>query len=69
GFYDSDGGVEVAGPKDVADARAVIDWALESTAADPAAIGMAGLSRSASINPSSKQDSIFMNRAGFTMYS
>ncbi|WP_344974440.1 CocE/NonD family hydrolase, partial [Salinactinospora qingdaonensis] len=50
GFYDSDGGVEVAGPKDVADARAVIDWALESTAADPAAIGMAGISYGAGIS-------------------
>src|SRR5699024_10677657 len=35
GFWDSGGGVEVAGPEDRADASAVIDWALDNTEADP----------------------------------
>ncbi|MFE1099740.1 CocE/NonD family hydrolase [Nocardiopsis alba] len=44
GFWDSEGGIEVAGPEDRADASAVIDWALEHTEADPERIGMAGIS-------------------------
>ncbi|MDT0331774.1 CocE/NonD family hydrolase [Nocardiopsis lambiniae] len=44
GFWDSGGGIEVAGPQDRADASAVIDWALENTDADPDRIGMAGIS-------------------------
>ncbi|MEU3017902.1 CocE/NonD family hydrolase [Nocardiopsis sp. NPDC007018] len=44
GFWDSGGGIEVAGPEDRADASAVIDWALENTGADPDRIGMAGIS-------------------------
>src|SRR5699024_3135033 len=35
GFWDSGGGVEIAGPEDRADASAVIDWALDNTEADP----------------------------------
>ncbi|MBB4933154.1 putative acyl esterase [Lipingzhangella halophila] len=50
GFYDSGGGVEVAGPEDVADASAVIDWALDNTGADPEAIGMGGISYGAGIS-------------------
>ena len=44
GFWDSGGGIEVAGPDDRADAGSVIDWALENTEADPDNIGMAGIS-------------------------
>ncbi|WP_017542597.1 CocE/NonD family hydrolase [Nocardiopsis prasina] len=44
GFWDSGGGIEVAGPEDRADASAVIDWALENTEADAERIGMAGIS-------------------------
>ncbi|WP_017538920.1 CocE/NonD family hydrolase [Nocardiopsis halophila] len=50
GFWDSGGAIEVAGPEDVADARAVIDWALENTDADPDRIGMAGISYGAGIS-------------------
>ncbi|MFD8783620.1 CocE/NonD family hydrolase [Kitasatospora sp. NPDC059599] len=44
GFWGSGGQVDVAGPKDVADISTVIDWALAHTPADPARIGMVGLS-------------------------
>ena len=50
GFYASDGAIDVAGPEDVADASKVIDWALENTRADPAAVGMAGISYGAGIS-------------------
>ncbi|GAA3748989.1 putative acyl esterase [Spinactinospora alkalitolerans] len=50
GFWDSGGGIEVAGPKDVTDARKVIDWALDNTDADPDRIGMAGISYGAGIS-------------------
>ncbi|TQK50219.1 putative CocE/NonD family hydrolase [Streptomyces sp. SLBN-118] len=44
GFWLSGGEVDVAGPKDVADISAVIDWAIARTPADPRRIGMTGLS-------------------------
>ncbi|GAA2807411.1 CocE/NonD family hydrolase [Kitasatospora aburaviensis] len=44
GFWASGGEVDVAGPKDVADISAVIDWALARTPADPQRVGMVGLS-------------------------
>ncbi|MEY9213432.1 CocE/NonD family hydrolase [Thermobifida halotolerans] len=50
GFNESGGEIEVAGPRDVADARAVIDWALATTEADPDRIGMAGISYGAGIS-------------------
>jgi predicted acyl esterase len=50
GFWDSGGQIEVAGPKDVADASKVIDWALANTNADPSRIGMAGISYGAGIS-------------------
>ena len=50
GFWDSGGGIEVAGPEDLADASAVIDWALDNTDADPDRIGMAGISYGAGIS-------------------
>ncbi|GAA3964341.1 X-Pro dipeptidyl-peptidase [Thermobifida alba] len=50
GFNESGGEIEVAGPRDVADARAVIDWALTNTDADPDRVGMAGISYGAGIS-------------------
>ncbi|WP_046467986.1 CocE/NonD family hydrolase [Allosalinactinospora lopnorensis] len=50
GFWDSGGEIEVAGPKDVADASKVIDWGLENTDADPERIGMAAISYGAGIS-------------------
>ncbi|MCP9963070.1 alpha/beta fold hydrolase [Streptomyces somaliensis] len=49
GFWQSGGHIEVAGPRDVADASAVVDWALAHTPADPDRIGMAGVSYGAGI--------------------
>ncbi|MGW1035543.1 alpha/beta fold hydrolase [Streptomyces antibioticus] len=50
GFWQSGGGIDVAGPLDVADARTVLDWALAHTPADPDRIGMAGVSYGAGIS-------------------
>ncbi|NED80234.1 alpha/beta fold hydrolase, partial [Streptomyces sp. SID11233] len=50
GFLQSGGEIEVGGPKDVADASAVIDWALANTPADAGRIGMAGVSYGAGIS-------------------
>ncbi|MFJ5075486.1 CocE/NonD family hydrolase [Streptomyces sp. NPDC088553] len=50
GFWQSGGEIETAGPKDIADASKVIDWALANTAADPGHIGMAGVSYGAGIS-------------------
>ncbi|MDV9188759.1 CocE/NonD family hydrolase [Streptomyces sp. SR27] len=50
GFWQSGGEIETAGPKDIADASEVIDWALANTPADPAHIGMAGVSYGAGIS-------------------
>ncbi|MFE9771987.1 CocE/NonD family hydrolase [Streptomyces sp. NPDC005931] len=50
GFWQSGGEIEVAGPRDTADASRVIDWALAHTPADPARIGMAGVSYGAGIS-------------------
>jgi dienelactone hydrolase len=49
GFLDSGGAIDVAGPMDVADLSAAIDWLLANTDADPARIGAAGISYSAGI--------------------
>ncbi|PGH47866.1 CocE/NonD family hydrolase [Streptomyces sp. Ru87] len=49
GFLQSGGEIEVAGPEDVGDASAVVDWALANTPADPDHIGMAGVSYGAGI--------------------
>ncbi|WP_327326904.1 CocE/NonD family hydrolase [Streptomyces sp. NBC_01210] len=49
GFWQSGGKIEVAGPPDIADASEVIDWALANTPADPAKVGMAGMSYGAGI--------------------
>lgn len=50
GFLQSGGEIDVAGPKDVADASAVIDWALAETPADPQRVGMGGVSYGAGIS-------------------
>lgn len=50
GFFTSGGVIDLAGPDDVADASAVIDWMLANTPTDPARIGMAGLSYGAGIS-------------------
>ncbi|MEU9855545.1 alpha/beta fold hydrolase [Streptomyces sp. NPDC047974] len=50
GFWESGGEIETAGPKDIADASKVIDWALAHTPADPAKVGMAGVSYGAGIS-------------------
>ncbi|MFF1837753.1 CocE/NonD family hydrolase [Streptomyces sp. NPDC058231] len=50
GFWLSGGKIEVAGPPDVADVSAVIDWALAHTAADPQRIGLGGVSYGAGIS-------------------
>lgn len=47
GFWQSGGRIEVAGPPDTAK---VIDWALADTPADPAKVGMAGVSYGAGIS-------------------
>jgi predicted alpha/beta hydrolase len=50
GFWLSGGTIEVAGPPDVADVSAVIDWALAHTPADPSRIGLGGVSYGAGIS-------------------
>ncbi|MFE0641849.1 alpha/beta fold hydrolase [Streptomyces sp. NPDC058877] len=50
GFWQSGGEIETAGPRDVADASKVIDWALTHTPSDPAHVGMAGVSYGAGIS-------------------
>ncbi|MGW4700783.1 CocE/NonD family hydrolase [Streptomyces sp. NPDC004285] len=50
GFWQSGGEIETAGPKDIADASKVIDWALANTPSDPAHVGMAGVSYGAGIS-------------------
>jgi putative CocE/NonD family hydrolase len=44
GAADSGGVVDFAGPEDTADVESVINWALANTQADPARIGLAGIS-------------------------
>jgi hypothetical protein len=44
GWWDSGGRIEVAGPKDIADLSAVLDWLIAHTTADPDRIGAAGVS-------------------------
>ncbi|MEU4966606.1 CocE/NonD family hydrolase [Streptomyces smyrnaeus] len=50
GFWQSGGRIETAGPKDIADASRVIDWALAHTPADKDRIGMGGVSYGAGIS-------------------
>jgi hypothetical protein len=44
GFWCSGGDIDLAGSKDVADLRTVIDWVLANTHADPERIGLSGIS-------------------------
>ncbi|NUT34914.1 MAG: alpha/beta hydrolase fold domain-containing protein [Hamadaea sp.] len=50
GWWASGGTIDTAGPKDIADARSVIDWLIAHTSADPARIGMGGVSYGAGIS-------------------
>jgi predicted acyl esterase len=49
GFYGSGGTIDVASPQDVADVSTVISWLLADTAANPAEIGVGGVSYGAGI--------------------
>ncbi|MCP3100278.1 acyl esterase [Myxococcus sp. K15C18031901] len=50
GFWASGGGIDTAGPTDIADTSRVIDWTLANTSADSARIGLAGVSYGAGIS-------------------
>jgi X-Pro dipeptidyl-peptidase (S15 family) len=50
GWWASGGQIDTAGPKDIADTSTVIDWLLANTTADPAHVGMAGVSYGAGIS-------------------
>ncbi|MEV1290161.1 CocE/NonD family hydrolase [Micromonospora sp. NPDC049679] len=50
GFWGSGGQVETAGPADIADVSAVIDWLVANTDTDPARIGVGGVSYGAGIS-------------------
>ncbi|MEU9039253.1 CocE/NonD family hydrolase [Streptomyces sp. NPDC048352] len=50
GFWLSGGQIETAGPADIADVSAVIDWALATAPADPGRIGLGGVSYGAGIS-------------------
>ncbi|MEU9159694.1 CocE/NonD family hydrolase [Streptomyces sp. NPDC048424] len=50
GFWLSGGQIEVAGPPDIADVSAVIDWALVNSPADADHIGLGGVSYGAGIS-------------------
>jgi putative CocE/NonD family hydrolase len=50
GWWASGGQIDTAGPKDMADMSAAIDWLVANTAADPAHIGAAGCSYGAGIS-------------------
>jgi predicted acyl esterase len=50
GFYSSGGTIDVAGPQDVADVSSVISWLLANTSANPAEIGVGGVSYGAGLS-------------------
>jgi putative CocE/NonD family hydrolase len=50
GFWASGGEIDTAGPKDTADVSSVVDWLLANTQADPARIGIAGVSYGSGIS-------------------
>ncbi|WP_306207970.1 CocE/NonD family hydrolase [Actinoplanes sp. RD1] len=50
GWWLSGGEIDTAGPRDLADLSAVIDWVLANTPADPGRIGAAGVSYGAGIS-------------------
>lgn len=49
GFWSSGGQIETAGPADIADVSAAIDWLDAHTAADPSRVGVGGVSYGAGI--------------------
>ncbi len=49
GFYGSGGAIDVASPQDVADVSTVITWLLANTSANPAEIGVGGISYGAGL--------------------
>jgi hypothetical protein len=49
GWWQSGGEIDTAGPLDMADVSAVIDWTIANTTADAARLGMAGVSYGAGI--------------------
>jgi dienelactone hydrolase len=49
GFWGSGGQIDTAGPRDIADVSTVLDWLVAHTAADPAHLGIAGVSYGAGI--------------------
>lgn len=49
GFWGSGGGIDTAGPLDIADVSTAIDWVVDNTAADPARVGCVGASYGAGI--------------------
>jgi predicted acyl esterase len=49
GFWGSGGLIDTAGPKDIADVSSVLDWLVANTGADPAHLGVAGVSYGAGI--------------------
>ncbi|MEV6600999.1 CocE/NonD family hydrolase [Actinoplanes sp. NPDC051346] len=50
GWWFSEGEIDTAGPKDLADLSRIIDWTLANTPADPARVGAAGISYGAGIS-------------------
>ncbi|MBA8955916.1 CocE/NonD family hydrolase [Actinomadura namibiensis] len=50
GFFNSGGGIDVAGPKDAADGSRAIDWLLAHTPVDRSRIGFAGISYGSGIS-------------------
>jgi predicted acyl esterase len=50
GFWGSGGTIDVAGPKDIADVRTVLDWLVANTAADASRIGLSGVSYGSGIS-------------------
>ncbi|RKH33205.1 acyl esterase [Corallococcus praedator] len=50
GFWASGGGIDTAGPADIADTSRIIDWLLANTSADGSRIGLAGVSYGAGIS-------------------
>jgi len=50
GFYNSGGTIDVASPQDVADVSTMISWLLGNTSANPAEIGVGGISYGAGLS-------------------
>ena len=50
GFYNSGGTIDVASPQDVADVSTVITWLLAHSSADPAELGVGGISYGAGLS-------------------